>query len=315
MKRLVAVVGPTAVGKSRLGISIAKQFNGEIVNADSRQVYKFMDIGTAKPGREEREAVPHHMLDIIMPDQAYSLALFQESALRCISDIQEGGKLPVLVGGSGQYAWSVLEGWRIPTIAPDPDFRDRMMRRAEKDGVNSLYSELEKIDPSSAAGMLPNNLRRIVRALEIHHVTGLLPSALRGKRGLPYPVLIIGLTAGRERLYSLIDKRAEQMVEAGFIEEVKRLLEMGYHSGLASMSGLGYRQMADHLAGRISLQEALKAIKFETHRFARGQYAWFRLSDGRIRWFEVEGAQTDKPFDAVKGFLQTVRQGKADCMP
>lgn len=309
MKCLVAVVGPTAVGKSRLGISIAKRFNGEIVNADSRQIYKYMDIGTAKPCGSEREGVRHHMLDIILPDEPYSLAPFQEAAYKCIADIQEAGSLPVLVGGSGQYVWSVLEGWRIPAVAPDPVFRESMERRAESGGVNSLYRELEKIDPASAAGMLPHNLRRIVRALEIYHKTGLLPSSLRGKRGLPYPVLIIGLTAVREQLYRLIDRRAEQMIEAGFAEEVRKLLDMGYHSGLTSMSSLGYRQMADHLAGRISLQEALQTIKYETHRFARNQYAWFRPSDGRIQWFDADDGLADKAVEVTRRFLETAEKG------
>ena len=305
MKCLVAVVGPTAVGKSRLGISIAKRLKGEIVNADSRQIYKYMDIGTAKPGRVERDAVQHHLLDIITPDQPYSLSLFQEAALRCISDIQESGSLPVLVGGSGQYMWSVLEGWRIPAVAPDPIYRESLLRRAESDGTNSLFRELENIDPACAAGMLPHNLRRIVRALEIYHKTGLLPSSLRGKKGLPYPVLIIGLTTAREHLYSLIDGRAEQMVAAGFDGEVKNLLDMGYHRGLPSMSSLGYRQMADHLAGNMSLQDALQAIKYETHRFARSQYAWFRPSDGRIQWFETGDESAEKVLSVAQRFMQT----------
>jgi tRNA dimethylallyltransferase len=305
MKCLVAVVGPTAVGKSRLGISIAKRFNGEIVNADSRQIYKYMDIGTAKPGRAEREEIGHHMLDIILPDQPYNLALYQESACKCIGDIQGAGRLPVLVGGSGQYVWSVLEGWRIPAVAPDPVFRESMERRAESESVNSLYRELEKIDPASAARISPNNLRRIVRALEIYHKGGILPSSLREKRGLPYPVLIIGLTAGREHLYSLIDGRVERMVEAGLVEEVKNLLDMGYHSGLASMSSLGYRQMADHLGGKMGLQEAVQTIRYETHRFARNQYAWFRSSDGRIEWFDTDDGPADKAMEATLHFLET----------
>jgi tRNA dimethylallyltransferase len=204
--------------------------------------------------------------------------------------------------------WSVLEGWRIPAVAPDPVFRESLLRRAGSDGVNSLYRELEQIDPTSAAGILPHNLRRIVRALEIHHKTGILPSSLREKRGLPYPVLIIGLTAGRERLYSLIDRRVERMVETGFIEEVKNLLDMGYHSGLASMSSLGYRQVADHLSGRMGLQEAVQTIKYETHRFARNQCAWFRLSDGRIKWFETGDGLVEKTNEVTRRFLETIGQ-------
>jgi len=308
MKCLVAVVGPTAVGKSRLGISIARRFNGEIVNADSRQIYKLMDIGTAKPDAAERGEVPHHMLDIILPDQPYNLAIYQESACKCIADIQEAGRLPVLVGGSGQYVWSVLEGWRIPAVAPDHEFREGMQSRAGSEGISSLYRELEMIDPVSAARISPNNLRRIVRALEIYHIGGILASSLREKRGLPYPVLIIGLTAGRERLYSLIDRRVERMVDAGLMQEVKNLLEMGYHSGLSSMYSLGYRQMADHLAGKTGLQEAVQTIKYETHRYARNQYAWFRPSDDRIRWFDTDDGTGDKSMDATLRFLETCGQ-------
>ena len=305
MKCLVAVVGPTAIGKSRLGMAIAKQFGGEVVNADSRQIYKYMDIGTAKPGGVERQEVRHHMLDIILPDQPYNLASFQEEACGCIGDIQEAGGLPVMVGGSGQYVWSVIEGWRIPSVAPDPVFRAGLERRAESEGIDSLYRELESIDPAAAARMSPHNLRRIIRALEIYQKTGMPPSSLREKRGLPYPVLIIGLTAAREHLYSLIDSRVERMMEAGFIEEVKGLLDMSYNSGLPSMSSLGYRQVAGHLAGNMGLQEAVQAIKYETHRFARNQYAWFRLSDIRIIWFETGDGFVEQILESTRGFLNT----------
>jgi len=305
MKCLVAVVGPTAVGKSKLGIAIAKQFGGQVVNADSRQIYKYMDIGTAKPGGAERQEVRHHMLDIILPDQPYNLAAFQEEACGCIGDIQEAGGLPVMVGGSGQYVWSVVEGWRIPNVAPDPVFRQGLERRAESEGADSLYRELESIDPAAAAGMSPHNLRRIIRALEIYQKTGMPPSSLREKRGLPYPILIIGLTAAREHLYNLIDSRVDRMMEAGFIQEVKSLLDMGYGSGLPSMSSLGYRQVADHLAGRMGLQEAMQAIKYETHRFARNQYAWFRASDTRIQWFDAGDGTEDKVLEVTRRFLET----------
>ncbi len=306
MKCLVAVVGPTAVGKSRLGLAIAKKYKGEIVNADSRQIYRYMDIGTAKPGLTEREAVPHHMIDIVMPDQAFSLALFQSAAMSCIADIQRRGALPVLVGGSGQYIWSVLEGWSIPSVEPDYAFREEMSRRAEKEGAGSLYHELEAIDPAAAALILPNNLRRIVRALEIHHKTGLRPSALRQKRGLPYPVLILGLTAARAYLYTLIDKRTDSMMSAGFVDEVRNLLNMGYGSRLPSMSSLGYRQMIDHLSGKIDITDAVQAIKYETHRFARSQYAWFHLADNRIQWFDASTGPVEKALDLLPGFLDKV---------
>jgi tRNA dimethylallyltransferase len=305
MKSLVAIVGPTAVGKSRLAITVARRFNGEIINADSRQIYKYMDIGTAKPGLAERGEVTHHLLDIIEPDQPYSLALFQKSALNCISDIQRKGALPVLVGGSGQYIWSVLEGWNIPAVEPDPLFREEMARRAESEGVENLYRELEEIDPAGASLMLPNNLRRIVRALEIYRKTGVPPSSQREKKGLPYPVMVVGLTAERERLYNLIDRRTEAMVAAGFIDEVKSLLKMGYDGGLPSMSSLGYRQMIDHLSGRIELNKAVQSIKYETHRFARSQYAWFHPADARIKWFDIDKRHAEIILTAVRETLET----------
>jgi tRNA dimethylallyltransferase len=303
MKCLVAVVGPTAVGKSSLGIALARKFNGEIVNADSRQIYRYMDIGTAKPATTERAAVPHHMLDIILPDQAYSLALFQSAAVSCIADVHGRGALPVLVGGSGQYIWSVLEGWHIPSVEPDPVFRQEMTHRAEAEGVEGLYRELKGVDPDAAALMLPNNLRRIIRALEIHRKTGLKPSSLREKKGLPYPVLIMGLTTGRDRLYSLIDRRTDAMMSAGFIDEVKKLLKMGYGSELPSMSSLGYRQLIDHLSGRMVFEDAVQAIKYETHRFARSQYAWFRPSDNRIVWLDTDEGASEKALYLLKRFI------------
>jgi len=304
MKCLIAVVGPTAVGKSALGISIAQKFKGEIVNADSRQIYKHMDIGTAKPGRVERSAVPHHLLDIIEPDQSYSISLYQKSAVEVISSVHKQDKLPVLVGGSGQYVWAVIEGWQIPQVEPDPDFRKLMYSKAKSSGTGQLYDELESIDPLSASKILPNNLRRIIRALEIYHKTGLKPSELQVKNGLPYPVLIIGLTAERNRLYSIINQRTDRMIEHGFIQEVKELLSMGYSVDLPSMSSLGYRQIATYLNGGVNLSEAVQAIKYETHRFVRGQYAWFRLNDTRIKWFDIDNEVNEKINYTIDSFLK-----------
>ncbi len=304
MKCLIAVVGPTAVGKSTLGISIAQKFKGEIVNADSRQIYKYMDIGTAKPGRVERGTVPHHLLDIIEPDQSYSLSLYQKSAMEVIASVHKQDKLPVIVGGSGQYVWAVIEGWQIPRVEPDPDFRRLMYSKAQNSGTGQLYDELASLDPLSASKISPNNLRRIVRALEIYHKTGLKPSLLQAKNGLPFPVLIIGLTAERNRLYSLINQRTDNMIEQGFIQEVKELLSMGYSVDLPSLSSLGYRQMATYLNGGADLAEAVQTIKYETHRFVRGQYAWFRLNDSRIKWFDTADEVNEKINYTIDSFLK-----------
>jgi tRNA dimethylallyltransferase len=307
MKCLVAIVGPTAIGKSNLSIQIAQAFNGEIINADSRQIYRYMDIGTAKPSKAEQGVVPHHLLDIINPDEAYSVALYQASAYTVIDRILEANKIPVMVGGSGQYIWSVIEGWQIPQVEPDYAFRDSLQSKAEENGVYSLYRELSEIDPAAASRIDPNNLRRIIRALEIHHKTGNKPSKLQTKKGVPFPVLIIGLTAYRHNLYTMIDRRTDRMVADGLIDEVKNLLSMGYTAGLPSMSSLGYRQILTYLNGEMHLDAAIQKIKFETHRFARSQYAWFHISDNRIKWLDIGDNIENQINYTIENFLNSIR--------
>jgi tRNA dimethylallyltransferase len=308
MKCLVAVVGPTAVGKSLRAVSIAKKYNGEIINADSRQIYRYMDIGTAKPGKAERSAIPHHLLDIVDPDESYSVALYQRAAADKIAKLQALDRMPLLVGGSGQYIWSVLEGWKIPSVEPDPSFRKTLENRAEREGAQSLYRDLERIDEAAAQKISPNNVRRVIRALEIYQQTGIKSSELQVKAGVSYPVLVIGLTAGRDKLYALIDKRTERMVESRFMEEVEGLIKMGYSPDLPSMSSLGYRQISMFLKGELALEEAVQKIKYETHRFARSQYAWFRLRDARIKWFDIGNDMDDEIDYTIETFLANVKQ-------
>lgn len=304
MKCLIAVVGPTGVGKSSLGFSIAQRFNGEIINADSRQVYRHMDIGTAKPPLSELASLPHHLFDIIEPDEPYSLSQYHASALQAISGIQGRDKVPVLVGGSGQYAWSVIENWQIPGVPPDPEFRGRMAAIAGGKGVDYLYRQLTGIDPEGAKKMTPGNLRRIIRALEIFEKTGKKPSSLQTRTGHAFPILIIGLTCERVSLYDRINLRADHMIENGLVEEVRRLVETGYTADLPSMSSLGYRQVNGYLSGRLALDGAVQEIKWETHRFARGQYAWFRLNDTRIQWFDTADAVEEKINYTIGSFLK-----------
>ena len=289
MKKLIAIVGPTAIGKSQLALHLAQQFNGEIVNADSRQVYRYMDIGTAKPEQYELALVPHHIIDIINPDEDFGLAQYQELANRAIADIQQRGKLPLLVGGTGQYVRAVLEGWVIPSVAPNPEFRLSLEKRAELGESAVLFQELAQVDPVAAQKIDPRNLRRVIRALEVSHHAGVPFSGLQQKKVPPFDSLIIGLTAGRTELYRRIDSRVDIMIEHGLVEETKKLVSMGYSFDLPSMSGIGYKQVGQYLKGEIPLETAKEQIKFETHRLARHQYAWFRLSDKRIQWFDVEG--------------------------
>ena len=282
------IVGPTAIGKSDLSMRIAPAFGGEIVSADSRQVYRYMDIGTAKPSPGDEAQVHHHLINIIDPDQEFSMAMFLDLARRTIQDIHSRDKIPVVVGGTGQYIWALAEGWQVPQAPPLPELRRRLEDTARREGSEALYRRLTDIDPDTASSIDPRNVRRVVRALEIYHSTGQLPSVLRRKRPPAFRSLVIGLTTSREALYSRIDLRVDGMLERGLVSEVRDLLGTGYSPDLPCMSSMGYKEIALYLNGGCTLEEAQERIKFETHRFARHQYAWFRLKDPRIHWLEAE---------------------------
>ena len=288
MKHLVAIVGPTAVGKSKLALELAQNFKGEIVSADSRQVYRYLDIGTAKSNREELALVPHHLVDIVNPDEDFSLAQYQRLAYQAIEDIQRRDKLPLLVGGSGLYVWSVIEGWVVTKVPPDSEFRQALEKKVSETGKEGLYQELLAVDPEAARKIGQHNVRRIIRALEVKRSTGVPFSQLQTKKAPPFSVLIIGLTADRVGLYRRIDLRVDEMIKLGLVVEVRKLLDMGYDLNLPAMSGIGYRQIGLYLNGELPLSIAIQKIKYETHRFARRQYAWFRLQDRRIEWFDTE---------------------------
>ncbi len=288
MNHLVAIVGPTGIGKSQLALRLVKTFEGEIVSADSRQVYRHMDIGTAKPSREELSLVPHHLINLVNPDEDFSLAQYQELAYRAIGDIHQRNKLPILVGGSGMYVWSVLEGWGIPRVPPDLEFRHSLEERAAKVGKDELYQELEEINPRAAQRIDRRNVRRIIRALEVHRGTETPFSQLQYKEAPPFNTLIIGLTADRTELYRRIDSRVDEMIKQGLVAEVEKLVNMGYDFNMPAMSGIGYKQIGMFLNGELTLAAAIQQIKFETHRFVRHQYNWFQLKDNRIQWFDIQ---------------------------
>jgi len=288
MSHLVAIVGPTAIGKSALAIRLAQTFNGEIVSADSRQVYRFMDIGTAKPSPEELSLTPHHLINIINPDEDFSLAQYQQLAHRTINDIQKRRKLAILVGGSGQYVWSILEGWGIP----DTELRQSLAEKAAREGKDSLYQELKEVDPAAAQGIDPANVRRVIRALEVYKSTNIPFSRLQCKQTPPFKAMIIGLTTDRVELYRRIDLRVDEMIEQGLVAEVDRLLDMGYELKLPAMSSIGYKQIGAFLNGGLTLDTAIQQTKFETHRFVRNQYTWFPLKDSRISWVDIGSDDT-----------------------
>jgi len=288
MNRLVAVIGPTGVGKSRLALRLAQALGGEIVSADSRQVYRYMDIGTAKPTPREQASVPHHLIDIANPDEDFSLAQYQQLAFKAIADINKRRRLALLVGGSGLYVWSVLEGWKIPAVAPDPEFRHHLEVKAARGEEEELHQELARLDPAAAQKIDPRNVRRTIRALEVHRNAQSPISQIQGKKAPPFQAVIIGLTADRPELYRRIDLRVDEMIKRGLADETRQLLDRGYDASLPAMSGIGYKQITMYLSGELTLADAAQQTKFETHRLARHQYSWFRLKDVRIGWFDIQ---------------------------
>ncbi len=281
---LLALVGPTAVGKTTTSLALAQQFSGEIVSADSRLFYRGMDVGTAKPVDSERAQAPHHLIDITEPDHPLSLAEFQEMAYAAIDGVHARRRLPLLVGGAGQYVWAVVEGWGIPRVSPQPALRNALQAL----GPAELNRWLRTLDPTASNQIDPRNVRRVIRALEVILVSGQRMSWLQVKSPPPYAITIVGLTCSRESLYARIDRRVDEMLANGFVDEVRRLKKQGFDPSLPAFSSLGYREIWGYLDGNCLLEVAVERVKFETHRFARQQYTWFRLDDPRIHWFDVD---------------------------
>ncbi len=294
---LFVIVGPTAVGKTALAIELAQRFDGEIVSADSRQIYRGMDIGTAKPTPDEQARVLHHLIDIVNPDDPYTLAQFQADAYAAIEDILARGKQPFLVGGTGLYVRAIVQGLRIPRVPPNEELRAQL---ATQDSL-TLHERLRELDPGAAARIDPRNVRRTIRALEVCLTTGARFSELGRAAPPPYHISQIGLTMNRPDLYARVEARVDRMMTDGLAAEVERLVAQGYRWELPSMSGLGYRQIGEYLRGKVTLDAAVANIKQGTRDFVRRQYAWFRLRDGRIHWFEgTDVAEIHRFVEAVK---------------
>lgn len=273
---LLAIVGPTAIGKSSLALALAQQLGGEIISADSRQVYRLMDIGTAKPNAAEQIAVPHHLIDIVDPDEEFSLGRYTELAAQAIADVTARGRLPLLVGGTGQYLAAVLQGWNVPRVAPQSELRAALEAEAARDGALALHARLAQVDPVAAAGIPATNVRRVIRALEVHTITGEPISAQQTRQPPPYKMTTLQLTLPAEALYQRIDARVDIMISSGLLEEVGRLVAAGYSWELPAMSGLGYREFRPYFSGEATLESAVQRLKYDTHAFARRQPAWFR---------------------------------------
>ncbi len=299
---LVVLIGPTGVGKSELSLQLAARFQGEIINADSRQVYRELDIATAKPIPQERARIPHHLFDFREPDNPLTLAEYQRLAYATIDAIHARGHLPLLVGGTPLYIRAVVQGLRIPPVPPHPELRRRLEAQAWEEGPEALHRTLAQLDPESARRIDPRNVRRVIRALEIVLATGQPKSALEGQRPPPYRILQIGLTMPRKVLYARIDQRVWRMVQAGLVQETARLLER-YTLELPAMTGLGYREIAAHLRGEISLEEAVRRIQAQTHRYVRHQFSWFRrMAD--VEWYPWNPPQVDAVVRRIQGWLQ-----------
>jgi tRNA dimethylallyltransferase len=306
LPRLVAIVGPTASGKSSLAFRLARLFSGEILSADSMQVYRKMDIGTAKPSPAERKLVPHHLIDIMDPDQDYSAALFRDQADAIIIRLHQSGTPIFVAGGTGLYLKALTRGlFRGP--GADPELRQSLKERAAREGISSLHRELTDLDPTAASRIHPGDLFRIVRALEVYFQSRRPISDFQLAHGFqdsPYEALKIGLAWEREDLYRRIEKRVDQMIQAGWVEEIRALLDSGYSRKLKPMKSLGYRHLASHLHGERGLAEAIELIKRDTRRFAKRQLTWFR-ADEEIRWFGPDPENDPRIEEHVKEFIES----------
>jgi tRNA dimethylallyltransferase len=293
VRPLVALVGPTAVGKSRIGVLAAKTLGTEVLTADSRQVYRGMDIGMDKPASADRQGVPHGLIDLVDPDEPFNTGMYRRAALAEITRLYEQGRLPLVVGGTGLYIRTLIRGlWEGPTA--DWSLRARLMAEEETNGPGFLYGELQKIDPVTAARLHSRDLVKIVRALEVYALLRKPISALHQAHGFgerPFTSLVIGLNRDRAALYRRIDERVDHQVAKGLIEETKRLLCAGYGPGLGSMKGLGYRQISGYLAGEYDRVEAIRRLKRDTRHFAKRQLTWFR-KESDIQWIMIDEAES-----------------------
>ena len=285
--KIIVICGATGIGKTSVSIKLAQKLAGEIVSADSMQIYRYMDIGTAKPTPAELAQVPHHMIDIVEPDEDYDAVRFSKQARHRIADIVRRGRLPVIVGGTGLYIKSLLHGlFQSKPIAAE--IRTRLKKEAEKNGSQALHQRLQQLDPHTAARLHPNDSYRILRALETIEATGKSISELHQEHGFeddPFDALKIGLQMDRRQLYNRIDRRVDLMVEAGLVDEVTKLLKMGYTAQLKSMQSIGYRHMVEFLEGKMPWDECIRTLKRDTRRFAKRQFTWFG-ADQQIQWFE-----------------------------
>ncbi len=299
MEKLVILVGPTASGKTSTAIAIAKELGAEIISADSRYFYQELEIGTAKPTLEEMGSIPHYLIDVTSLNEEWNLAIFQERVKEIIQDINSRGKIPILVGGTGQYIRAVTEGWKIPRQIPDKKIRDAIINWANQIGSEQLHKRLAVVDPEAANNIDHRNMRRTIRALEVIFLTGSRFSEQRKKLPVSYDLLTLGIAMPRSELYARIDARIDQMILDGFIEEVKHLLSQGFRAQLLKIGPIGYQEITRFLDGEITLEDAILLIRRKTRLFVRRQANWFKPDDPEIKWFQYDEQVVKKMVDYI----------------
>lgn len=296
-EKIVVIIGPTAVGKTKLSIALAKRFNGEIISGDSMQVYKGLDIGTAKIKQEEMEGIPHYLIDIKEPDESFSVAEFQSLVKQHIKDISNRGKLPIIVGGTGLYIQSVIYDYQFSHVpSSDQGIREKLEKKALEEGNQALHDQLKQIDPISAERIHPNNIRRVIRALEVYYCTGKTMSELQNKKQeLCYDAALLGLTMEREELYDRINQRVDKMIEEGLLKEVRKLYDSGLSGECQSIQGIGYKELYEYFSGKATLEEAIEKLKQNSRRYAKRQLTWFR-NKMPAKWFDMTNVKTSQQF-------------------
>ncbi len=306
--KIIVIVGPTAVGKTYVSVELAKKLGTEIISADSAQIYRGMDIGTAKITSGEMHGIKHHMIDIVEPDENYSVSDFKEDSEKIIDSLIENGKIPIIVGGSGLYVNSLIYDLDFGNAKSDKKIRDYYMYYYREHGEDALYEKLQKIDPASAEKIHKNNVKRVIRALEVYDITGTRFSELNTDIRKPsnkYECILVGLSMDRKILYERINMRVDNMISCGLPDEVRKLLSMGYSKDLVSMQAIGYKEIVDYLEESITLEDAVNTLKRNTRRFAKRQYTWF-LKDENVKWFDVNNIrEIDLTVNEIYEFLKT----------
>ncbi|HQO94790.1 MAG TPA: tRNA (adenosine(37)-N6)-dimethylallyltransferase MiaA [Sedimentibacter sp.] len=308
MNKIIVIVGPTAVGKTYISVELAKKLNTEIISADSMQIYKGMNIGTAKITDEEKQGIIHHMIDIINPDEEYSVSEFKYDAEKIIDRLLSENRIPIIVGGSGLYVNSLIYDLDFGNTKSNKKLREYYTYYYKEHGEDALYDKLLKIDPVAAEKIHKNNIKRIIRALEVYDITGVKFSELNTdirKKSNKYDCILIGLSMERKVLYERINQRVDEMLSKGLVDEVSSLIKKGYGKNLVSMRGIGYKEIIEYLEGNTDYEEAVNTLKQNTRRFAKRQYTWF-LKDENVKWFSMDNpSEIDKTLDSIVEYIST----------